>query len=326
MKILVVGGAGYIGSHMLKRFQDTDYKVEVLDNLSTGFEKNCLDFKLHKCDLANREEVYSILQNNYDLVMHFASYINVGESYINPQKYYENNVVNTLNLLNCMVDLKILNFVFSSTAAVYGEPKSNPISENHSMTPVNPYGHTKAIVENILRDYDSSYGLKSISLRYFNACGAHSDGTIGERHDPETHLIPLILQAVSGRKDKITIYGDDYPTKDGTCIRDYIHVMDLAEAHLLALDRLSQTQLSDVYNVGNNEGFSVREIIEVAKKITKKKMDIEIQSRRKGDPAELIADNQKIKSELNWKAKHSDLDKIISSAWQWEQKLLTFNQ
>jgi UDP-glucose 4-epimerase len=281
---------------------------------------------LHKCDLANREEVYSILQNNYDLVMHFASYINVGESYINPQKYYENNVVNTLNLLNCMVDLKILNFVFSSTAAVYGEPKSNPISENHSMTPVNPYGHTKAIVENILKDYDSSYGLKSISLRYFNACGAHSDGTIGERHDPETHLIPLILQAVSGRKDKITIYGDDYPTKDGTCIRDYIHVMDLAEAHLLALDRLSQTQSSDVYNVGNNEGFSVREIIEVAKKITNRKMDIEIQSRRKGDPAELIADNQKIKSELNWKAKHSDLDKIISSAWQWEQKLLTFNQ
>ena len=326
MKILVVGGAGYVGSHMLKRFQGTNHKVEVLDNLSTGFEMNCLDFKLHKCDLANREEVYSILQNNYDLVMHFASYINVGESYTNPKKYYENNVANTLNLLNCMVDLKILNFVFSSTAAVYGEPKSNPISENHSMTPVNPYGHTKAIVENILKDYDNAYGLKSISLRYFNACGAHSDGTIGERHDPETHLIPLILQAASGRKNKITIYGDDYPTKDGTCIRDYIHVMDLAEAHMLALDRLSQTQLSDVYNVGNNEGFSVREIIEVAKKITNRKMDIEIQSRRKGDPAELIADNQKIKSELNWKAKHSDLDKIISSAWQWEQKLLTFNQ
>ena len=220
----------------------------------------------------------------------------------------------------------ILNFVFSSTAAVYGEPKSNPISENNLMTPVNPYGQTKAIVENILKDYDYSYGLKSISLRYFNACGAHSDGTIGERHDPETHLIPLILQAASGRKDKITIYGDDYPTKDGTCIRDYIHVMDLAEAHLLALDRLSQTQLSNVYNVGNNVGFSVREIIEVAKKITNQKMDIEIQSRRKGDPAELIADNQKIKSELNWTTKHSDLDEIISSAWQWEQKLLTFNQ
>jgi len=326
MKILVVGGAGYVGSHMLKRFQDTNHKVEVLDNLSTGFETNCLDLKLHKCDLANREEVYSILQNDYDLVMHFASYINVGESYINPQKYYENNVVNTLNLLNCMVDLKILNFVFSSTAAVYGEPKSNPISENNLMTPVNPYGQTKAIVENILKDYDKSYGLKSISLRYFNACGAHPDGTIGERHDPETHLIPLILQVASGRKDKITIYGDDYPTKDGTCIRDYIHVMDLAEAHLLALDRLSQSQLSDVYNVGNNEGFSVREIIEVAKKITNRKMDIEIQSRRKGDPAELIADNQKIRSELNWTTKHSDLDKIISSAWQWEQKLLTFNQ
>ena len=326
MKILVVGGAGYIGSHMLKRFQDTEHKVEVLDNLSTGFKTNCLDFTLHKCDLANREEVYSILQNNYDLVMHFASYINVGESYINPQKYYENNVVNTLNLLNCMVDLKILNFVFSSTAAVYGEPKSNPISEINPMTPVNPYGQTKAIVENILKDYDNSYGLKSISLRYFNACGAHPDGTIGERHDPETHLIPLILQAASGRKDKITIYGDDYPTKDGTCIRDYIHVMDLAEAHLLALNKLSQNQLSEVYNIGNSRGFSVREIIEAVKKITGKKIDIEIQSRRKGDPAELVADNQKIKSELNWTAKNSDLDKIISSAWRWEQKLLTFKQ
>ena len=326
MKILVVGGAGYVGSHMLKRFQGTNHKVEVLDNLSTGFETNCLDFPLYKCDLSNREEVYSILKNKFDLVMHFASYINVGESYIDPQKYYENNVVNTLNLLNCMVDLKILNFVFSSTAAVYGEPKSNPISENDPMTPVNPYGHTKAIVENILKDYDNAYGLKSISLRYFNACGAHSDGTIGERHEPETHLIPLILQAASGRKDKIRIYGDDYPTKDGTCIRDYIHVMDLAEAHLLALDRLSQTQLSDVFNVGNNEGFSVKEIIEVAKKVTNQEMDIEIHSRRKGDPAELIADNQKIKSELNWTAKHSGLGKIISSAWQWEQKLLTFNQ
>jgi len=326
MKILVVGGAGYIGSHMLKRFQDTEHKVEVLDNLSTGFETNCLDFTLHKCDLANKEEVYSILQNNYDLVMHFASCINVGESYINPQKYYENNVVNTLNLLNCMVDLKILNFVFSSTAAVYGEPKSNPISENNPMTPVNPYGQTKAIVENILKDYDNSYGLKSISLRYFNACGAHPDGTIGERHDPETHLIPLILQVASGRKEKITIFGDDYPTKDGTCVRDYIHVMDLVEAHLLALNQLSQNQISEVYNIGNSRGFSVREIIDAAKKITGKKMDIEIQSRRKGDPAELVADNQKIKSELNWTAENSDLDKIISSAWQWEQKLLTFNQ
>ncbi len=180
MKILVVGGAGYIGSHMLKRLQDTSHSVEVLDNLSTGFETNTLGFPFHRCDLADKDHVHSILQGGYDLVMHFASYINVGESYIDPQKYYENNVVNTMNLLNCMVDLKILNFIFSSTAAVYGEPKSNPISENNLMTPVNPYGQTKAIVENILKVYDNSYGLKSISLRYFNACGAHSDGTIGE--------------------------------------------------------------------------------------------------------------------------------------------------
>ena len=325
MKILVVGGAGYIGSHMLKRLQNTNHEVEVLDNLSTGFETNTLGFPFHKCDLANKDHVYSILQNKYDLVMHFASYINIGESYINPQKYYENNVHNTLNLLSCMIDLKILNFVFSSTAAVYGEPESIPISEDQKINPVNPYGQTKAIVENILKDYDKAYGLKFMSLRYFNACGAHPDGTIGERHDPETHLIPLILQAASGRKDKVKVYGDDYPTKDGTCIRDYIHVMDLAEAHLLALEDLYQNQSSEIYNIGNNQGFSVSEIVNAAKEITQKKINIEISDRRKGDPGQLIADNNKIIKNLKWSAQYSDLKTIISSAWQWEQKLLRSN-
>ena len=325
MKILVVGGAGYIGSHMLKRLQNTNHEVEVLDNLSTGFETNTLGFPFHKCDLADKDHVYTILQNKYDLVMHFASYINVGESYINPQKYYENNVQNTLNLLSCMIELKILNFIFSSTAAVYGEPESVPISEDQKINPVNPYGQTKAIVENILKDYDKAYGLKFMSLRYFNACGAHPDGTIGERHDPETHLIPLILQAASGRKDKVKVYGDDYPTKDGTCIRDYIHVMDLAEAHLLALEDLYQNQSSEIYNIGNNQGFSVSEIVNAAKEITQKKINIEISDRRKGDPGQLIADNNKIIKNLKWSAQYSDLKTIISSAWQWEQKLLRSN-
>ena len=325
MKILVVGGAGYIGSHMLKRLQNTNHEVEVLDNLSTGFETNTLGFPFHKCDLADKDHVYTILQNKYDLVMHFASYINVGESYINPQKYYENNVQNTLNLLSCMIDLKILNFIFSSTAAVYGEPESLPISEDQKINPVNPYGQTKAIVENILKDYDKAYGLKFMSLRYFNACGAHPDGTIGERHDPETHLIPLILQVASGRKDKVKVYGDDYPTKDGTCIRDYIHVMDLAEAHLLALEDLYQNQSSEIYNIGNNQGFSVSEIVNAAKEITQKKINIEISDRRKGDPGQLIADNNKIIKNLKWSAQYSDLKTIISSAWQWEQKLLRSN-
>ena len=325
MKILVVGGAGYIGSHMLKRLQNTNHEVEVLDNLSTGFETNTLGFPFHKCDLADKDHVYTILQNKYDLVMHFASYINVGESYINPQKYYENNVQNTLNLLSCMIDLKILNFIFSSTAAVYGEPESVPISEDQKINPVNPYGQTKAIVENILKDYDKAYGLKFMSLRYFNACGAHPDGTIGERHDPETHLIPLILQAASGRKDKVKVYGDDYPTKDGTCIRDYIHVMDLAEAHLLALEDLYQNQSSEIYNIGNNQGFSVSEIVNAAKEITQKKINIEISDRRKGDPGQLIANNNKIIKNLKWSAQYSDLKTIISSAWQWEQKLLRSN-
>ena len=325
MKILVVGGAGYIGSHMLKRLQNTNHEVEVLDNLSTGFETNTLGFPFHKCDLADKDHVYTILQNKYDLVMHFASYINVGESYINPQKYYENNVQNTLNLLSCMIDLKILNFIFSSTAAVYGEPESVPILEDQKINPVNPYGQTKAIVENILKDYDKAYGLKFMSLRYFNACGAHPDGTIGERHDPETHLIPLILQAASGRKDKVKVYGDDYPTKDGTCIRDYIHVMDLAEAHLLALEDLYQNQSSEIYNIGNNQGFSVSEIVNAAKEITQKKINIEISDRRKGDPGQLIADNNKIIKNLKWSAQYSDLKTIISSAWQWEQKLLRSN-
>ena len=326
MKILVVGGAGYIGSHMIKRFQDTDYQIEILDNLSTGFEVNTQNYKLHVCDLSNKDQVHQILkENNYESIMHFASFINVGESYINPKKYYDNNVTNTLNLLDCMVDLKISNFIFSSTAAVYGEPSSTPIKENQKIAPVNPYGNTKAIVEKILKDYEEAYGLKYISLRYFNACGAHIDGTIGERHDPETHLIPLILQSASGRRKDFKVYGDDYDTKDGTCVRDYIHVMDLAEAHLLSLQELIKNQKSDIYNIGDNQGFSVKEIISMAEKITQIKIPYEITSRRKGDPSELIADNEKISENLNWSANYSDLKTILETAWEWEKRLSNSN-
>ena len=326
MKILVVGGAGYIGSHMIKRFQDTDYQIEVLDNLSTGFEVNTQNYKLHVCDLSNKDQVHQILKdNNYESIMHFASFINVGESYIYPKKYYDNNVINTLNLLDCMVDLKISNFIFSSTAAVYGEPSSTPIKEDQNIAPVNPYGNTKAIVEKILKDYDEAYGLKYISLRYFNACGAHIDGTIGERHDPETHLIPLILQSASGRRKDFKVYGDDYDTKDGTCVRDYIHVMDLANAHLSSLEKLIKNQKSDIYNIGNNQGFSVREIISMAEKVTQSKIPYEITSRRKGDPSELIADNKKISENLNWSANYSDLQTILETAWEWEKRLSRSN-
>ena len=326
MKILVVGGAGYIGSHMIKRFQDTDHQIEILDNLSTGCEVNAQNYKLHLCDLSNKDQLHQILKdNNYESIMHFASFINVGESYIHPKKYYDNNVINTLNLLDCMVDLKISNFIFSSTAAVYGEPSLTPIKEDQNIAPVNPYGNTKAIVEKILKDYDLAYGLKYISLRYFNACGAHIDGTIGERHDPETHLIPLILQSASGRRKDFKVYGDDYDTKDGTCVRDYIHVMDLAEAHLLSLEKLIKNQKSDIFNIGNNKGFSVREIIRMAEKVTQSKIPYEITSRRKGDPSELIADNKKISEKLNWSANYSDLKTILETAWEWEKLLSRSN-
>ena len=270
MKILVVGGAGYIGSHMLKRFRSTNYNIEILDNLSTGHEKNTLGYPFHNCDLADKNHLHSIIhKGKYDLVMHFASFINVGESYKNPQKYYENNVTNTQNLLNCMVQNKILNFIFSSSAAVYGEPNSIPISEEHTINPVNPYGQTKAIVEDILKDYDSAYGLKSICLRYFNASGAHTDGSIGERHKPETHLIPLLLKSALNSKKPFKIFGKDYRTNDGTCIRDFIHVEDLAKAHYLAFELLLNKDLDKFIpiNLGSGSGHSIIDVINAANKI-----------------------------------------------------------
>ena len=307
---------------MLKRFKETNYDIEILDNLSSGQKENTLNYKLHVCDLSDKETVYKILsEQNYDLVMHFAASINVEESYNDPKKYQQNNVINTINLLDCMKDLKINKFIFSSSAAVYGEPEHLPVTELHPFNPVNPYGDTKAEVENILKSYEKSCGLKYVSLRYFNACGAHLDGTIGEMHDPETHLIPLVLQVAYGRKKHISVFGDDYPTPDGTCVRDYVHVMDIVEAHILAMENLMNTNKSQVFNIGNNKGFSVNQIIQMAKEITKVDIPFKIQGRRKGDPAELIADNKKIINLLNWNPKYSDLETIVKSAWNWEKTL-----
>ena len=307
---------------MLKRFKETNYDIEILDNLSSGQKENTLNYKLHVCDLSDKETVYKILsEQNYDLVMHFAASINVEESYNDPKKYQQNNVINTINLLDCMKDLKINKFIFSSSAAVYGEPEHLPVTELHPFNPVNPYGDTKAEVEKILKSYEESCGLKYVSLRYFNACGAHHDGTIGEMHDPETHLIPLVLQVANGRKKHISVFGDDYPTPDGTCVRDYVHVMDIVEAHILAMENLMNTNKSQVFNIGNNKGFSVNQIIQMAKEITKVDIPFKIQGRRKGDPAELIADNKKIINLLNWNPKYSDLETIVKSAWNWEKKL-----
>ncbi len=326
MKILVVGGAGYIGSHMVKRLQETKYQVEILDNLSTGHELNTQNYKLYKYDLCNKEEVYQILkENQYDCVMHFASSIDVQESFLYPKKYYENNVINTKNLLDCMVEAKIFKIIFSSSAAVYGEPKAKLLTEEHSINPINPYGETKAKVENMLKNYDKNHNLKFISLRYFNACGAHIDGTIGEKHKPETHLIPLVLQTASGRKKKISIYVNDYSTPDGTCVRDYIHVMDLVEAHLLALKNLIKKNQSNTFNLGTKVGFSIKEIIEKAREITQSNIPYDIEPRRKGDPPYLIADNQKILDQLDWRPRYSSLDNIIQTAWDWEKKLFKMN-
>ncbi len=323
MKILVIGGAGYIGSHIVKLLKTTNHKIEILDNISTGYKENTQGLKLHLCDLSNTSKLHDILAlNKFDSIMHFAGSINVSESFVNPRKYYENNLINTINLLNCMVDLNIENIIFSSSAAVYGNIDGNkPIKENFPVKPINPYGNTKAIVEKILEDYDKTYNLKYVSLRYFNACGAHLDGTIGEMHNPETHIIPIILQVASGRRDKLEIYGNDYDTKDGTCIRDFIHVMDLADAHLKALEKLTFTKKSEVFNVGNNQGYSINDIIKSVKEVTKKNIKMELKPRRLGDPAILIADNEKIKLNLNWKPKYSDLNTIIETAWQWEKTL-----
>jgi len=321
MKILVVGGAGYIGSHMVKMLHLAGHDVVTLDNLSNGYRDAVLYGEFVEGDIADRDLLDQLFsEHQFDGVLHFASYIQVGESVEKPAMYYENNVSNTLTLLSVMADAGVKSFIFSSTAAIFGEPDYVPIDEKHGRLPINPYGHSKLMVEQILCDFDNAYGLKSVCLRYFNAAGADADGELGERHIPETHLIPLVLQAASGRRDAISIFGTDYDTPDGTCIRDYIHIEDLCSAHLLALEALVSGGDSRVYNMGNGQGYSIRDVIDTVKKVTSSGFDVIEAPRRDGDPARLVADSKLLQADLGWSPKYPDLETIIRHAWEWEQK------
>lgn len=320
MSYLVCGGAGYIGSHMVAELLDKNIDVVVLDNLEKGHKNALLGGKFYIGDLRDKNILNKIFtENNIEAVIDFAAYSLVGESMSEPLKYFNNNVYGTINLLESMQEHNVKYLVFSSTAATYGEPKTIPIDESNETLPTNAYGESKLLVEKILKWCDSAYGIKFTALRYFNAAGAHVNGKIGEDHSPETHLIPLILNVALGKRDKIMIFGDDYDTHDGTCIRDYIHVSDLASAHSLALERLMKGGESAIYNLGNGEGFSVKEVIDVARKVTNHPIPAEIAPRRSGDPAKLIASSTRAMKELNWKPKYNDLETIISTAWNWHK-------
>ncbi len=322
MKTLVVGGAGYIGSHMVKHLCREDAQVTVLDDLSSGYRDAVVaGAELVVGSAADAGLLATLLaQHRFDAVMHFASFIQVGESVADPARYYANNVAATLTLLEAMRKAEVRRFIFSSTAAVYGDPSYVPIDEAHPKHPINPYGRSKWMVEQVLKDYDRAYGLKSVCLRYFNAAGADPDGALGERHVPETHLIPLVLQAASGRREAISVFGTDYDTPDGTCIRDYIHVADLCDAHALALDYLLGGGESARFNLGNGQGFSVQEVIDTARRVTGREIAVRYEARRPGDPARLVADSRLAREVLGWQPKRAELATIIADAWGWEQK------
>lgn len=320
-EILIVGGAGYIGSHIVKDLLNAGYDVVTLDNLATGHRDLMPGGTFIEGDLGDISLLNKLFsEHQIEAVMHFAAFSLVGESVENPLKYYQNNLSGTTVLLNAMIQHKVRRFIFSSTASVYGEPEETPITETHSCNPTNPYGATKIAVEHLLNACDSAYGLRYVSLRYFNASGADESGDIGERHIPETHLIPLILKTAAGERENISIFGSDYPTPDGTCIRDYIHVSDLSQAHLLALEVLLSGGKSAVYNLGNSKGYSVREVIELARKVTGKPIPVINADRRPGDPAVLVAGSDKIRNELKWAPRYEDLETIIQTAWKWHQK------
>lgn len=322
MKILIVGGAGYIGSHMVKYLAKAGHTPVVLDDLSAGYRDAVVSgVRLVEGNIGDAALLHDLFaRERFDAVMHFASWIQVGESVREPAKYYRNNVANTLTLLDAMVAHEVRHFIFSSTAAIFGEPEYTPIDEAHPKQPINPYGRTKLMVEQVLADYDAAYGLKATCLRYFNAAGADPENEMGERHDPETHLIPLVLQAASGRRESIPVFGADYDTRDGTCVRDYIHVWDLAEAHLLALERMRETGQSAAYNLGNGEGYSIREVIDTARQVTGRGINVVTAERRPGDPAVLVADATRAREELGWQPRYADLATIVAHAWAWEQR------
>jgi UDP-glucose 4-epimerase len=314
--ILIVGGAGYIGSHMVKCAERAGYIPIVLDNLSTGHEDAVQGTEIIVGDIQDTQLLKKLFSRyDFSAVMHFASFIQVGESVKEPAKYYYNNVSGTLNLLNEMLAANIKFFIFSSTAAVYGDPNYTPIDEKHPLLPINPYGRSKWMVEQVLQDFAKSYSFHFAALRYFNAAGCDADSGLTERHDPETHLIPLVLQVANAQRKFISIYGNDYPTFDGTCIRDYIHVNDICEAHMLALQKIWQGANNCIYNLGTGEGYSVQQVIDVARDVTGHAIPTVIEARRAGDPAILVADATAAMQELNWKPTHSALRTIVQDAW-----------
>ncbi|MBR3993505.1 MAG: UDP-glucose 4-epimerase GalE [Anaerotignum sp.] len=321
MAILVLGGAGYIGSHTVYALCEAGREVVVVDNLETGHVESVHpDAKFYQGDISDKSFITDVFEKeNISAVIHFAAYSLVGESVGKPLKYYENNLCKTRDFLEVMVEKGVDKIVFSSTAATYGEPERVPIMENDRTEPTNPYGETKLAMEKMFKWTANAHGIRYVSLRYFNACGAHVSGQIGEAHNPESHLIPLILQVPNGQREFISIFGNDYPTPDGTCIRDYIHVTDLAMAHILAVDYLEKGGASDIFNLGNGVGFSVKEVVETARKVTGHPIPAKEVARRAGDPAQLIASSEKAKKVLGWNPKQDSLEEIISTAWKWHQ-------
>ena len=319
--ILVTGGAGYIGSHCVRELQERGIDVVVYDNLITGHIETVKNVPFVKGDIFDIDLLRKTIRDyNVDSVIHFAAFSLVGESMENPAKYYHNNVAGTLALLDAMILENVKYLVFSSSAATYGDCEDDIITEKSPQNPTSVYGQTKLMMEQFMQDYDKAYGMKYVALRYFNAAGAHYSGEIGEDHNPESHLIPIIMQVANGKREYISIFGDDYPTFDGTCVRDYIHITDLADAHIKALDYLKNGGKSDYFNLGNGNGFSVKQVIEMTEKVTDMEINKKIGKRRAGDPAVLVASSDKIKKVLGWKPKYDSLEKIVASAWKWHKK------
>lgn len=322
LNVLVVGGAGFIGSHMVKMLGRQACRVTTLDDLSSGHRDAVLCGDFVQGDMADRALLDAVLSRGFDAVMHFASFIQVGESVLNPAKYYQNNVVKTLALLDAMRAHGVPRFIFSSTAAIFGEPQYAPMDEAHPQQPLNPYGRSKQMVEQVLADYGQAYGLRSVSLRYFNAAGADPEGQLGERHEPETHLIPLALQVAAGRRPHLQVFGRDYDTPDGTCVRDYVHVEDLCSAHALALQALmtGAGAASQAYNLGSGHGFSVQEVIDTAQLVSGRAIAVHDSPRRAGDPSHLVADPTLARQQLGWQPRHTELRTLVEHAWRWETR------
>ncbi len=324
MKVLVVGGAGYIGSHTVRALQNAGHAVIVFDNLSAG-QKGEQHAHVFKGDIRNRKDLEEVFSDkNFDAVVHFAAKIEVKESMIDPGLYYENNVLGTINILEAMRKHNVKTIVFSSTAAVYGMVEKVPVTEDDPKAPINTYGMSKLMVETIIKDYHRSYGLNAVILRYFNAAGASTDGTMGEMHDPESHLIPIMINKFL-KDEALTVNGTDYPTPDGTAVRDYVHVQDLAQAHVLALEYADFEKAFNYFNIGTGTGYSIKQVIDTLQKITGKEVKVEYGPRREGDPAQLVASSDKIRKVLGWEPQYSSLETIVQTAYQWHKKLHNFN-